>query len=491
MIRPQDTRFFGHPVGLSTLFFTELWERFGYYGMRALLILFMVAPASTGGLGMDVMTAGSIYGLYTASVYMVSLPGGWLADCFLGQRKAVLYGGILIALGYLLLAAPDVRIFYAGLCVVVCGTGLLKPNISTIVGQLYSPADPRRDAGFSIFYMGINLGATIAPLICGYVGQRINWHLGFALSGLGMSFGVIQYWLGRRHLADAGLHPVPAANFAQAASQRRLLRNALLGVVAIGCALAFVHLTGLLPLTPVLLVNAAGVVLLAIVVALFAWMLLGGDWTPVERKRLGAILVLFVAASIFWAAYEQAGSSLSLFAERSSNNVVLHFNFPASWYQSLNSLFIVALAPLLAWLWVRLGNRQPSSPAKFALGLLFVGLGFVVLVFGALLSAHGARVSPLFLVVTYLLHTIGELCLSPVGLSAITKLAPARVGSFMMGVWFISISIGDYLGARLTSFYGALPVPVLFGIAASASILAGIALFLVVRPVTRLMGGVR
>ncbi len=374
MIRPQDTRFFGHPVGLSTLFFTELWERFGYYGMRALLILFMVAPASTGGLGMDVMTAGSIYGLYTASVYMVSLPGGWLADCFLGQRKAVLYGGILIALGYLLLAAPDVRIFYAGLCVVVCGTGLLKPNISTIVGQLYSPADPRRDAGFSIFYMGINLGATIAPLICGYVGQRINWHLGFALSGLGMSFGVIQYWLGRRHLADAGLHPVPAANFAQAASQRRLLRNALLGVVAIGCALAFVHLTGLLPLTPVLLVNAAGVVLLAIVVALFAWMLLGGDWTPVERKRLGAILVLFVAASIFWAAYEQAGSSLSLFAERSSNNVVLHFNFPASWYQSLNSLFIVALAPLLAWLWVRLGNRQPSSPAKFALGLLFVGL---------------------------------------------------------------------------------------------------------------------
>jgi len=491
MTRPQDTRFFGHPVGLSTLFFTELWERFGYYGMRALLILFMVAPASTGGLGMDVMTAGSIYGLYTASVYMVSLPGGWLADCFLGQRKAVLYGGILIALGYLLLAAPDVRIFYAGLCVVVCGTGLLKPNISTIVGQLYSPADPRRDAGFSIFYMGINLGATIAPLICGYVGQRINWHLGFALSGLGMTFGVIQYWLGRRHLADAGLHPVPAANLAAAASQRRLLRNALLGVVAIGCALAFVHLTGLLPLTPVLLVNAAGVVLLAIVVALFAWMLLGGDWTPVERKRLGAILVLFVAASIFWAAYEQAGSSLSLFAERSSNNVVLHFNFPASWYQSLNSLFIVALAPLIAWLWIRLGNRQPSSPAKFALGLLFVGLGFVVLVFGALLSAHGARVSPLFLVLTYLLHTIGELCLSPVGLSAITKLAPARVGSFMMGVWFISISIGDYLGARLTSFYGALPVPVLFGIAASTSILAGIALFLIVRPVTRLMGGVR
>jgi POT family proton-dependent oligopeptide transporter len=491
MLRPQDTRFFGHPVGLSTLFFTELWERFGYYGMRALLILFLVAPASSGGLSLDVMTAGSIYGLYTASVYMLSLPGGWLADRFLGQRKAVLYGGILIAIGYLMLAAPDVRVFYAGLCVVVCGTGLLKPNISTIVGQLYSSQDPRRDAGFSIFYMGINLGATIAPLICGYVGQRINWHLGFALSGLGMTFGVIQFWFGRRYLADAGLHPVPAASPAEAAFQRRLLRSAALGVLAIGSVMALVHLTGILPLTPVLLVNAAGVVLLVIVAGLFAWMLLGGDWTPVERKRLGAILVLFVAASLFWAAYEQAGSSLSLFAERSSNNVILHFNFPASWYQSLNSLFIVALAPLLAWLWIRLGNRQPSSPVKFALGLLFVGLGFVVLVFGALLSAHGARVSPLFLVATYLLHTIGELCISPVGLSAITKLAPARVGSFMMGVWFISISIGDYLGARLTSFYGALPVPILFGIAATTSILAGLALFLIARPVTRLMGGVR
>ncbi|MGD0578629.1 MAG: peptide MFS transporter [Bryobacteraceae bacterium] len=491
MTRPQDTRFFGHPVGLSTLFFTELWERFGYYGMRALLILFMVAPTSSGGLGMDVMTAGSIYGLYTASVYMVCLPGGWLADRFLGQRKAVLWGGILIAIGYLMLAAPDVRVFYTGLCVVVCGTGLLKPNISTIVGQLYGPEDPRRDAGFSIFYMGINLGATIAPLICGYAGQRIDWHLGFALSGVGMTFGVIQFWLGRRHLGDAGLHPVPAANPEEAASLRRLLRRALAGVAGIGAAMAFVHLTGLLPLTPILLVNSAGVVLLTIVVALFAWMLLGGDWTPLERKRLAAILVLFIAASLFWSAYEQAGSSLSLFADRSSDNVILHFEFPASWYQSLNSLFIVALAPLLAWLWVRLGKRQPSSPAKFALGLVFVGLGYVVLVFGALLSAHGTKVTPLFLVVTYLMHTVGELCLSPVGLSAITKLAPARVGSFMMGVWFISISIGDYLGARLTSFYGALPVPTLFGIVACFSIVAGIGLFLIARPVTRLMGGVR
>jgi len=491
MQRPQDTRFFGHPIGLSTLFFTELWERFGYYGMRALLILFMVAPAEHGGLGMNVMTAGSIYGLYTASVYMLSLPGGWLADRFLGQRRAVLYGGMLIAIGYLMLAATDVRVFYAGLCVVVCGTGLLKPNISTIVGQLYAPEDPRRDAGFSIFYMGINVGATIAPLICGYVGQRVNWHLGFALSGIGMIFGVVQFWFGWRHLGEAGMHPVQPTDEADAAKQRKLLRGAVLGVVSIGVAMAVVHLTGVLTITPILLVNSAGVVLLAIVVALFAWMLLGGDWTPVERKRLGAILVLFIAASLFWSAYEQAGSSLSLFADRSSHNIILGFEFPASWYQSLNSLYIVLLAPPIAWLWVRLGNRQPSSPAKFALGLMFVGMGFLVLVFGALLSAHGARVSPLFLIVTYLFHTIGELCLSPVGLSAITKLAPARVASLMMGVWFISISIGDYLGARLTSFYGALPVPVLFGIVTVFSIVSGLAMFAISRPVTRLMGGVR
>jgi POT family proton-dependent oligopeptide transporter len=491
MTRPQDTRFFGHPLGLSTLFFTEMWERFGYYGMRALLILFMVAPVSGGGLGLDVLTAGSIYGLYTASVYIVSLPGGWLADRFLGQRKAVLYGGILIALGYLMLAATDVRVFYAGLCVVVAGTGLLKPNISTIVGQIYGPSDPRRDSGFSIFYMGINLGAAIAPLICGYVGQRVNWHWGFALSGVGMTLGVIQYWFGQRHLGDAGLHPVQPASPAEAASQRKILKNAVVGLLAFAAAVTALHLTGILPLTPLLLVNAMGVLLFVVVAVLFAWMLLGGDWTPVERKRLAAILVLFIAASLFWSAFEQAGSSLNLFAERSTDNHILRFEFPSSWFQSLNSFFIVAVAPILAWLWLRLGSRQPSSPAKFALGLVFVGTGYVVLVFGALLSAGGTKVTPMFLLITYLMHTIGELCLSPVGLSAITKLAPARVGSLMMGVWFVSLSVGNYLGGRLASVYGTLPVPVLFGLVAGFSILAGVCLFLLAKPVTRLMGGVK
>lgn len=491
MTRPLDTRFFGHPIGLSTLFFTEMWERFGYYGMRALLILFLVSPVSSGGMGLDVLTAGSIYGLYTASVYLWSLPGGWLADRFLGQRKAVLYGGILIALGYLMLAATDAGVFYAGLCVVVAGTGLLKPNISTIVGQIYSPTDPRRDSAFSIFYMGINLGATIAPLICGYVGQRINWHWGFAISGVCMGLGVIQYWFGQRYLGDAGLRPVPPSSPEEAASQRRWLRTGVASVLAVAAALAVVHFSGILPLTALLLVNALGVLLLVIVAVLFAWMLLGGDWTPVERKRLAAILVLFIAASLFWSAFEQAGSSLNLFAERSTDNHLLGFAFPSSWFQSLNSFFIVAVAPILAWLWLRLGTRQPSSPAKFAWGLIFVGTGYVVLLFGALLSAGGTKVTPLFLVVTYLFHTLGELCLSPVGLSAITKLAPARVASLMMGVWFVSISVGNYLGGRLSSVYGTLPVPVLFGLVAGFSIVAGVCLFLITKPVSRLMGGVR
>lgn len=491
MTRPLDTRFFGHPIGLSTLFFTEMWERFGYYGMRALLILFLVAPVSGGGMGLDVLTAGSIYGLYTASVYLWSLPGGWLADRFLGQRKAVLYGGMLIALGYLMLAATDARVFYAGLCVVVAGTGLLKPNISTIVGQIYAPDDPRRDSGFSIFYMGINLGATIAPLICGYVGQRINWHWGFAISGVCMALGVVQYWFGQRHLGEAGLHPVPPANPEEAASQRKWLQYGVLMVAAVAVAMTALHLTGTLPLTALLLVNALGVLLFIIVAVLFAWMLLGGDWTPVERKRLAAILVLFIAASLFWSAFEQAGSSLNLFAERSTDNRVLGFAFPSSWFQSLNSFFIVAVAPMLAWLWLRLGPRQPSAPAKFALGLVFVGTGYIVLFFGATLSAGGAKVTPLFLLATYLCHTVGELCLSPVGLSAITKLAPVKVGSLMMGVWFVSISVGNYLGGRLASVYGALPVPVLFGLVAGFSIVAGLCLFVIAKPVTRLMGGVK
>lgn len=481
----MDSGFFGHPRGLATLFFTEMWERFSYYGMRALLILFMTAAAADGGLGMGVAEAGAIYGIYTSSVYLMSLPGGWVADRFIGQRRAVLYGGVLIAAGQFLLATPGLVFFYAGLVTLVLGTGLLKPNVSTIVGQLYEPGDARRDAGFSIFYIGINLGAFLAPLICGYAGQEINWRLGFALAGVGMVIGLIQYQLGGKHLGHAGLRPVPPKNEKERAQQWRRLWALLAVIVALSVMIA------LGVFTPEGFANVLGVALLLTFFVVFGFLFTAGDWSALERNRLIVIALLVIAATLFWSSFEQAGSTLNLFAERSTDNRVFGWSFPASFYQSLNSFFVFALAPVFAWLWVKMGDRNPSPPWKFSLGLIFVGLGFVWLVPGAQASLGGAKVSPVWLFGAYLLHTIGELLLSPVGLSAITKLAPARVAGFMMGVWFLSNAMGNYLGGRLASFYESFPLDSLFAVVAAFGIGFGVLLALVARPITRLMGGVK
>lgn len=482
-----DRRFFGHPAGLATLFFTELWERFGYYGMRAILVLFMTAAAAAGGLGLDPSRAYAIYGLYTASVYMASLPGGWIADRILGQQRSVLYGGMIIALGYLTLAVPSDTAFFAGLAIVVIGTGLLKPNISTIVGQIYAPGDPRRDSGFSIFYMGINIGATIAPLACGWVGERINYRLGFGLAGLGMLAGVMTFWRGLSRLQGAGSRPVQPPD---AETGRRWRANFRRGIVAAGAIIAgliLVHFTGIFPVSVEFLVNSAGAALALTTLGLFAWMLLGRGWTAAERRRLAVIAVLFCGSSIFWAAFEQAGSSLNLFARNYTDNVLLGFAFPASWYQSLNAAFIICFAAAFAWLWIRLGPRQPSSVAKFALAMVCASAGFLLMMEASRRAASGVRVSPLWLVGTYLLHTFGELLLSPVGLSAMTRLAPARVASLMMGVWFLSLSMGNYLAGRLASLYGHLPPLELFRALALMTLAAAAALFLLVRPVRQLL----
>jgi POT family proton-dependent oligopeptide transporter len=470
---------------------TEMWERFSYYGMRALLVLFMTAPAISGGLGFDVAKAGALYGLYTAMVYMLSLPGGWIADRFLGQRKAVLYGGVLIAAGNTCLAVPGVSFFYFGLIVSAIGTGLLKPNASVMVGQLYATDDRRRDAGFSIFYMGINLGAFLSPLACGWVGEKIDWHLGFGIAALGMVLGLIQYVAGGRHLGQAGLNPVPAASPAAAAKQTLWLWIGLGGAAVLIASLLLLNWSGVLEVTVQALSEALGVALLLTVVIFFVWLFTAGGWTPAERKRLFVVGVLFAASALFWCVFEQAGSTLNLFAERSTDKNILGFAFPASWLQSLNALFIIALAPVFAWLWVRLGSREPSSPAKFALGLVAAGLGFVVLAVGAAQATGGAQVSPMWLVVVYLLHTVGELCLSPVGLSAMTKLAPARIGSLLMGVWFLSLSVGNYLGGRIASQYEALPLANLFWLIAAFGLGAGLVLAFLVKPTKALMGGVR
>ena len=485
-----DHAFFGHPRGLSTLFFTEMWERFSYYGMRALLILFMTAPVAAGGLGFDTGVAGAVYGLYTSMVYMTSLPGGWIADRLIGQRRAVLYGGILIACGHFSMAFPSTATFYVGLALIVCGTGLLKGNVSVIVGQLYGPNDQRRDAGFSIFYMGINLGAFIAPLVCGYLGQRVNWHIGFATAGIGMIFGLAQYVAGAKYLGEAGLYPAPAASPEAAARLRT--RVQLVGALLLVILVVVISglYTGALPITAKQIADAAGYFLLLLVLAFFGWLFLGGDWTPAERRRLFAIGVLFVASAIFWSEFEQAGSTLNLFGDRATRTEVLGWSFPSSYFQSLQPLFIISFAPVFAWLWIRMGRREPSSPAKFGVGLVLVGAGFALLVVAATLSANGVKVAPYWLVVTYLLHTFGELSISPVGLSATTKLAPARVAGLMMGLWFLGISVGNFIGGRLASLYGSMPLPTLFGAIAAVGIGAGIVMFALTPSIKRLMGEV-
>jgi POT family proton-dependent oligopeptide transporter len=478
---PTDRAFFGHPRGLSTLFFTEMWERFSYYGMRALLLLFMTAPLAEGGLGFDAAQGGAIYGLYTSMVYMMTLPGGWVADRFIGARRAVLWGGVIIAAGQFSLAAPSLLMFYVGLFLIVIGTGLLKGNVSVIVGHLYEKGDARRDAGFSIFYMGINLGAFLAPLICGYLGQEVNWRLGFASAGVGMLLGVVQYVMGARNLGDAGMHPAPSAS-PEAAAQlrsRTMLWGGLLGaaVVAFGAG----AYTGMLSVTATQVADAAGGGLLLVTVGFFGWLYLSGGWTPDERKRLYVIGVLFLGAALFWSVFEQAGSTLNLFADRKTDNQFLGMGFPSSWFQSMNSFFIFALAPVFAWIWVKLAaaGKEPSSPAKFAFGLVFVGLGFVVLVSPAG-TPDGTRVSPMWLTMTYLLHTIGELALSPVGLSAMTKLAPARIAGLAMGVWFLASSVGNFIGGRVGGLYESLALPTLFGAVAAFAIAAGLILFVLV-----------
>jgi POT family proton-dependent oligopeptide transporter len=498
----HDARFFGHPRGLATLFFTELWERFSYYGMRALLILFMTAPLASGGLALPVADAGAVYGLYTGMVYLACLPGGWLADRLLGQRRAVLAGGVIIMGGHLCLAMPSVPGFYAGLALLVAGTGLLKPSVSTLVGQLYAPDDTRRDAGYSIYYMGINTGALLAPLVCGWLGQStqfralleeagidpaLAWHFGFAAAAVGMALGLVHYVGGQRHLGDAGRRPAPRVAPVAEATPRRPLLRAVLVLAGLGVLALAVRATGL-RFDAAALGDAFGILLCGITFGFFAWMFTFAGWTPDERRRLILIVVLFLGATAFWSLYEQGGSTLNLFAERNTDTRLFGYDFPASWLQSLNPIFIVCgLAPAFAWLWLRLGPREPSSPAKFALGLLLMAAGWAVMVAAAARAEQGILVSPLWLAVMYLLHTMGEMCLSPVGLSAMSRLAPARIAGLTMGVWFLASAIGSYLGGRVAGLYDTLPLTHIFGALTAFGLAATLVMALLVRPLRRVL----
>jgi POT family proton-dependent oligopeptide transporter len=429
-----EQQFFGHPRGLSTLFFTEMWERFSYYGMRGFLILYM-----TKALGFTDQGAGLAYGNYVSSVWLTPIIGGFIADRWLGQYRSVLVGGIIIALGHFTLAFPPLPFFYTGLTLIVIGTGLLKPNISALVGGLYERGDERRDAGFSVFYMGINLGAFLGPIIAGRLAEGVDWHLGFACAGVGMVLGLVQYILGRKRLQ-------PAIDRLTAERKARMATAAT---------------------TPPARLSAE-------------------DW-----RRIGAVVVLFVFASLFWGAYEQAGSTLNLFADRYVNLEFLGIKLYASWFVSIQAAFVILLSPLFAWLWVRLGPRQPSSPAKFALALVFVGLAFVLLIPAGSLAQSGVKVSPLWLVGAYFIQELGELCLSPVGLSVVTKLAPIRFVSLMLGIFFLSNAAGNWLAGWSARFISTVPLVQLFGVTAAVTLGAGLVLFLLLRPIRNLMGGIR
>ena len=481
--------FAGQPRGLSILFFTELWERFSYYGMRALLVLFIVAPAAAGGLGFSTAEAARIYGNYTMAVYMFSIPGGFVADHYLGARRSVLIGGGIIAGGHFTLAINSLTAFYVGLALVALGTGLFKPNISAMVGGLYGKADGRRDAGFSIFYMGINIGALAAPLVTGFLAQSAlfkewltawgfdpaqSWHWGFGAAGVGMTLGLIIYSLQGKRLDHVGRAPlIPATG------------GGMILLVILGTATVM----GLTILSDRPGFEALRALYLLVPIAAIVWFATRGD---LDSKRIAAVFVFFIAAMIFWAIFEQAGITIALFADELTRTEVLGWVFPSAWFQSLNPLFVILLVPFFASAWTRLGSNQPSSPMKFVFGLFFLGLSFLLMVPAALLTAEG-RVSPLWLIGLFLLQTIGELFLSPVGLSTMTKLAPMKFVGLMLGVWFLAAAWGNKLAGVLGSGFSASDAENLANFFLQQALLVAVAMLLLlalVPWVKKLMSGV-
>jgi POT family proton-dependent oligopeptide transporter len=496
----SDRSFFGHPRGLSTLFMTEMWERFSYYGIRPLLVLFMTAALMDGGFGFPRDQASAIVGIYAGSVYLASLPGGWVADRLLGLRRAILYGGILIAAGHLSIGTASFAgskvPFFVGLILIVLGTGLLKPNISAIVGDLYPEGGARRDAGFSIFYMGINIGAFAGQLISGYLGEQVGWHLGFGAAGVGMLLGLIIYVLrARRTLGEIGMRPTRLSDaVAQQRQERRvkLTVGVVLGLLGVVIVLAA---TGAITLDAVSINQNMTYVLVGAAVVYFGYLYTAGGLTGDEKRRVAVIGVLFVAAAVFWSAFEQAPTSLNLFARDFTERQIGGFEIPATWFQSINSLFVILFAPVAAATWVGLARRRGdlSSPAKLAIGLLLAGLGFLLMIFAAnrvVESGGTLKVSAWWLVWSYFFQTIGELALSPVGLSSMTKLSPRRYVGQMMGVWFLATSVGNLIAGRVGGHVDPEKLdqmPQLFTATTLSLVISAAVLGLLVLPIRRMM----
>ncbi|MDB4931703.1 MAG: Di-/tripeptide transporter [Myxococcaceae bacterium] len=432
----------GHPKGLYLLFATEMWERMSYYGMRALLVLYMTGAAEHGGFHWSRAEALKIYGTYTALVYLTPLAGGYLADRYLGQRRAVVLGGFLMMIGHFLMAVPGTVAFFSALTFLIVGNGFFKPNISTMVGGLYPPGDARRDGAFTIFYMGINLGAFLSPLVCGTLGEKLGWHWGFGSAGVGMGLGLVTFLaLSKRLLGDVGLAPAPRGG-------PRLGRPGEGDDYRASGAPETVALT------------------------------------QVEKERLGVIFTLAFFNIFFWAAFEQAGGLMTLYTDTKVDRHLFGMVVPTTWFQAINPLFIVLLGPVFSVLWVRLAaaRKEPSTPAKLGIGLLLLSFGFVLMMGASKQTEHGAQAAMAWVVGAYFFHTIGELCLSPVGLSAVNKLAPARFASLMMGVWLLSSFVANYLAGLIGGYSERLGEFTLFGSIVAVTAAAG-ALLIALSPV--------
>lgn len=480
--------FFGHPRGLFTLFFTEFWERFSYYGMRAILIYYMYYELSKGGLGLDETTAASIMAVYGSLVYMSGIMGGWIADRLAGTANTVFIGGVSIMLGHIVLAFPSgLAALFISMGLIVIGTGLLKPNVSTVVGDLYSDTDNRRDSGFSIFYMGINLGGLLAPLIVGTVGQQYNFHLGFGLAAIGMFIGLVTFALTRKkNLGNAGDYvPNPLTK-----NERKKVFGSI-GIIALMLAVICTWLISIGALTIDRFTMAVSILGIIIPIAYFIFMYTSPKTKADERSRLLAYIPLFIASMMFWAIQEQGAIILATYADTRTQLQFGGFSLQSSWFQSLNPLFIVILAPVFAWIWIKLGTRQPSTPKKFSFGLLFAGLSFLVMIIPAFINGTETLVHPIWLVLSFFLVVIGELCLSPVGLSATTKLAPAAFSAQTMGLWFMSNASAQAINAQIVKLYTPETELIYFGAIGLVSIVLGFLLLFFSPFIQNFMKGVR
>lgn len=493
-----ENGFMGHPRPLRPLFFTEMWERFSYYSIRPLLVLFMVATVGSGGFGFDEVTASAIYGIFAGSLYLAAVPGGWLADNWLGQERALWWGSIIIALGHLSIALSamfGMTLFFVGLICIVLGSGLFKTCISVMVGALYEKGDSRRDGGFTLFYMGINIGALLAALIVGVFKEQGLWHIGFGVGGLGMLVSLLVY----RFSAQKTLQRFAQVKGITADWEVANDRYKNVGIWVIGLLIALsitvvLVASGILPFNPQMVAQYMTYIIAGVVLLYFAVMFISPKLDKTDKLRLLICFILIIGSTLFWSSFEQQPTSFNLFADRYTDLEVMGFNIPSIWFQSLNPLFILILAPIISIIWVKLGNKglEPSSMAKFALGMLLAAAGFGLMIMASksILTSEGGLASPLWLVGSLLLLTLGELALSPVGLSSMTKLAPKGMQGQMMGLFFASIAMGNLVAAFFGGYVSADKIeslPTLFTTMTIFLVVTAVILLLLAKPINNML----